>query len=156
MELDNFIDGCIAVEETVASIYRTFMDLFPDEKAFWEDLQVDELEHSFWLSDLNNAESIDLLPSEDMLPSMELINKTLVFVKRKKSQIRLNPLTFEKALEIAHQIEELMVETFANEFTANLISPDYNSLTNKLIAAEKLHVNKIEDMMISKGFMQLS
>ncbi len=156
MELVNFIDGCIAVEQSVASIYRTFMELFPDQKSFWQDLEKDEMEHSFWLSDANNSESIDLLPSVDLLPSMELIAKSIDFVERKNAQIISNPITFEEALKTALQIEELMVETFANEFTANLFSPDYKSLSNKLIAAEKLHVSKIEDMMISKGFMQLS
>lgn len=156
MELDNFVSGCIAVEQTVASVYRSFMDMFPKERDFWNDLYKDEMDHSNWLTDISISESIDLLPSKDLLPSEELIVNSLAFVEAKLIHIKLNPVTFEEALKDALQLEELMVEAFTNELSANLFSSDYQSLHNRLIAAEKLHINKIEDMMISKGFMQLS
>lgn len=156
MELKNFINGCRAVEETVAFIYRTFADFFPEHRSFWEDLYRDELEHSFWLSDSNHTEAIDLLPSEDLLPSMEVIERTLSFALGKSEYIRSNPVTFEEALNLALQLEESMVETFTNELAANLFASDYKSLSRKIITAEKLHINKIEDMMIGKGFLQLS
>lgn len=156
MELQHFINGCIVVEETVASIYRIFMDIFPDEKLFWQDLYRDELEHSFWLSSGSHSEAIDLLPSKDMLPSIDLVAMTLSFVEEKVRHVRSNPVTFEEALRTALKIEESMVEIFTNEITANLLATDYKSLNDKLITAEKLHVNKIEEMMISMGFMQLS
>ena len=65
-------------------------------------------------------------------------------------------MTFEEALRIALRLEESMVEIFANEFMAHLFASDYESLSHGIVAAEKLHINKIEDMMIEKGFMQLS
>lgn len=156
MELHELINGCIAVENAVASLYRTFMDLFPDEKLFWQDLYRDELEHSFWLSDGSFAESIDLLPSTDLVPSMKLIESSFKFANRTISHIKSNPITLEEALKIALKLEESMVETFTNEIRANLLASDYASLSEKLIMAEKAHINKIGDMMISKGFLQVS
>jgi rubrerythrin len=156
MELDSLIKGCRAVENATASIYRTFMDFFPEEKILWQDLYRDELEHSFWLTDNTVFESIDLLPSRDLLPSKELIASTLDFAQRKIDYIRTNPVTLEEALRIALEIERSMVEMFTNELAANLFSSDYKSLNQKIISAEKLHINKIEDMMISKGYLQLS
>jgi len=156
MELKNFINGCRTVEETVASIYRKFADFFPEYRSFWEDLYRDELEHSFWLSDASHNEAIDLLPSEDLMPSMEVIERTIAFARGKSLYINTNPVTFEEALRIALQLEESMVETFTNEMAANLFASDYESLSQKIIVAEKLHINKIEDMMIAKGFLQLS
>jgi len=156
MELIHLIKGCIAVEQAVASIYRTFMDLFPGEKEFWQDLYRDELEHSYWLSDGPNFESIDLLPSTDLLPSMELIEGTLAFARGKDIHIRTNPVTLEEALRIALRLEQSIVETFTNELSANILADSYESLSKRIIAAEKLHINKIEDMMISRGFLQLS
>jgi hypothetical protein len=156
MDMNHFINGCIAVEETVASLYRIFMDILPDEKSFWQDLYRDELEHSFWLKSGSRSEVIELLPSKKLLPSMEHITKTLVFVEGKIVQVKTGPVTFETALRTALEIEESMVEIFTNEITANLLATDHKSLNEKLIAAEKIHVTKIEDMMISKGFMQLS
>lgn len=156
MELTNFINGCRAVEEAVAAIYRAFADLFPQYRSFWEDLYRDELEHSFWLSNTLNAEAIDLLPSEDLMPTMDVINRTVAFALGKSQYIKKNPVTFEEALRIALQMEESMVETFTNEIAANLFAYDYESLSQKIVAAEKLHINKIEDLMISRGFLQLS
>lgn len=156
MGLKNFINGCRAVEEEVASIYRTFADFFPQYRAFWEDLYRDELEHSLWLSDSANSEAIDLLPSEDLLPSMDIIERTLAYARMKSRHIKTNPVTFEEALKTALQLEESMVETFTNEMKANLFAQDYESLSQKITAAEKLHISKIEDMMIRKGFLQVS
>ena len=156
MELHELINGYIAVENAVASLYRIFMDLFPKEKPFWQDLYRDELEHSFWLSDASFTESIDLLPSTDLLPSMKLVESTFKFTNITISHTKTNPVTLEEALKTALKLEESMVEMFTNELRANLLASDYQSLSEKLIAAEKVHINKIEDMMISKGFLQIS
>lgn len=156
MELQHFINGCIAVEEAGASLYRIFMDIFPDERAFWEDLFRDEIQHSFWLSSGSHSEAIELLPSKKILPTMEHVTLTLKFIEGKVAQVKRNPITFEAALRIALEIEESMVEIFTNEITANLLATDHKTLNDKLIAAEKIHITKIEDMMISRGFLQLS
>ncbi|MBI5664425.1 MAG: hypothetical protein HZC49_04970 [Nitrospirae bacterium] len=140
----------------VASIYGSFADLFPQYREFWEDLYRDELQHSFWLSDAAHYEAIDLLPSEDLMPSMDIVEKTLAFVHGQSQRILTRPVTLEEAFKIALQLEESMVETFTNEMTANLFASDYESLSQKIIAAEKIHIGKIEDMMIKKGFLQVS
>jgi hypothetical protein len=156
MDLNHFVSGCIAVEETTASLYRIFMDLLSDEKPFWQELYRDELEHSYWLRSGSHSEAIELLPSKKLIPSMEHITKTLAFVEGKIAQAKTNPVTFETALMTALEIEESMVEMFTNEITANVLATDHESLNEKLIAAERIHVTKIEDRMISKGFMRLS
>ena len=156
MELHNIINGCIAMEQTVASIYETFMKLFPEEKSFWGDLFNDETEHQSWLTSARYIESIDLLPSKDILPQVAYIESSLKSARNTFAHIKSNPVTFEKALKIALRLEESMVEIFANEFMAHLFASDYESLSQGIVTAEKLHINKIEDMMIEKGFLQLS
>jgi len=156
MDLTSLINGCIQMEQTVASIYNMFMQLFPEEKMFWEDLFRDEMDHSSWLTDANYIESIDLLPSTDLLPSMRQVEISLRFADMQRTQIKSNPVTFEEALNMALQREKTMVDTFTNELKANLFSSYYNSLCEKLLIAEKLHIDKIEDMMIRKGFLQLT
>lgn len=156
MGLHKIINGCLAMEKDVASIYGIFMQLFPEEKYFWEDLYNDEKQHYSWLTDPHFIESIDLLPSKDMLPSMELIDSTLKIASHTIMRIKSNPITLEDALRISLRLEESMVEAFANELMANVLSTDYNSLSNKIISAERLHIDKIEDLMIKKGFLLLS
>ncbi len=156
MDLMSLIKGCIQMELTVASIYSTFMQLFPEETIFWEDLVRDETAHASWLTDANYIESIDLLPSNEILPSMKQIENSLSFAENRRVHIKSNPITFEEALMIALKLEETTVETFANELKANLFASDYRSLSEKLLIAEKLHIDKIKGMMIKKGFLQLT
>jgi len=156
MEQQNIINGCIAVEEAAASLYKTFMDLFPEEKLFWQDLHMDELEHASMLSNSTYSETIDLLPSQNMLPSVEQIESTLDFARKRNEFMRANPVTFEEALKTAHRLEESMAEFFANELLANLMADNYESLSRKLFQAEKIHIDKIENMMIERGFLQVS
>lgn len=156
MDLTSLINGCIQMEQTVASIYSTFTQLFPEEEIFWEDLFRDEMDHASWLTDADYIESIDLLPSNEILPSMKQIENSLSFAENKRMHIKSNPVTLEEALKIALKLEETTVETFANELKANLFASDYRSLSEKLLIAEKLHIDKIKDMMIKKGFLQLT
>jgi len=156
MEQQNIINGCIAVEEAAASLYKTFMDLFPGERSFWQDLHMDEVEHAAMLSNSTYSETIDLLPSQDMLPSVEQLESTIDFARRRNDFIKANPITFEEALKTAHRLEQSMAEIFANELLPHLMAQDYESLSRKLFQAEKIHIGKIEDMMIKMGFLQMS
>lgn len=156
MEQQNIINGCIAVEEAIASLYRTFMDIFPKEKLFWQDLYRDELQHAAMLSNGLNAAAIDLLPSKDLLPSVKLIESTLDYARKLNAHIKSNPVPLEEALKTALRIEESMVEIFANELLANIFAQDYESLSRRLFTAECIHKDKIERMMIEKGFLKVS
>ena len=156
MELHELADGFKAVEQAVASIYRSFMDLFPEERRFWQELYRDELEHAFWLSGPDHVEAIDLLPSRELLPTEETLLNTLKTIEREHVLIKSNPVSLEEALKIALKLEDLMIEVFTNELPAHIFASDYKSLSDRISAAERLHINKIEDLMINKGFLQLS
>jgi rubrerythrin len=156
MELHKIVRGCIEMERQVASIYSTFMQFFPEEKSFWDDIAHDELDHASWLSNVNFFEMIDLLPSKDLLPTIETIENSLKYVQHKSKELKSSTLSLENALQLALRLEESMVEIFANELTANVLATNYESLSEKILMAEKIHIDKLEDMMIQKGFLQLS
>lgn len=156
MELYKIIQGCIAMERAVTDIYGTFAQRFPEEKLFWEDLARDEQDHASWLSSVNFFEMIDLLPSTEILPSKELIDNSLNFAKNRGGLLKRNPVDLEDALKLALHLEESMVEIFANQLIANVLGTSDESLSRKILMAEKIHKGKIEDMMITKGFLQLS
>ena len=156
MELYEIIKGCITMERVVANIYKTFVQFFPEEKVFWEDLVRDEQEHASWLSNVNFFEMIDLLPSTEILPTKELIDNSLKFAENKSMHLKSNLVSLEEAMTLALHFEESMVEIFANHLIANVLATSHESLTQKILMAEKIHKDKIEDMMITKGFLQLS
>jgi hypothetical protein len=156
MEIHNLIDGCVAMEKAVSSIYSTFMRLFPEEKDFWGDLCKDELEHSSFLNNsdyqkiLNRGLQITMMP-----PSKSLIERTLDLAGKINKQIQFETISPEDAFKMALKLEESMVETFANEFIANLIALDDKKVVETILAGERLHVDKIREMMIKKGYLKL-
>ena len=156
MDVYDFMSGCIEVERSVANIYRTFATMFPEDKDFWIELYRDELEHTIWLSIEKNIEAMDLLPADTPLPTPELIENTLLNIRRQAARIRSNPVTLENALKTALRIEGASIEIFTNEMSAKIFSASEKSLQEKLVTAEKIHINKIENLMIDRGFLQLS
>lgn len=159
MELSDRLIGCIAIEESAASLYRTFAQLFPDEKDFWEGMLHDEIDHSSFLKDAASLDMFRKLPHHARPPSISFIEKTLEFAQSVSRRIMLNPVSFGDALNIALKFEESMVETYTNELIAELKSDDDESYfmnIEKMLVEERGHVSKIKNMMIQKGLLRFS
>jgi rubrerythrin len=159
MELNERINGCIAVEEAAESIYRTFVKLFPKERNFWEGLVNDEIDHSSFLKDAASLALINEHPLQAQTPLMPFIVKTLEFTESVKKRIMLNPISLEQALNIALKLEESMVESYANELIADFKADDKESYyinIQKMLNEERGHINKVRNTMIEKGYLKLS
>jgi rubrerythrin len=157
LELQNTINGCIAVERAVASIYSSFAKMFPEEKGFWEDLMSDETEHASFLTDAFSLKAGEALPSRIKPPSLPFVIKTLEFADGIRARLRSNPVSLEEALNLALTLEETMVETFVNDIIGNLlVDVPLDTELQNMLDAEKGHVQKIRDMMIRKGFLKIS
>jgi rubrerythrin len=155
MEIYQLINVCLVTEDVVASIYNRFMQLFPQEKDFWEDLYNDEQKHTSFLTNTADSGKFDEMPIADSGFSMPLLDRTKTFIANIRNQIEFNPVSLEEALKIALKIEETMVEAFTNELMANL-SPSDESSFHEMLMEEKTHIAKIKNMMIKKGFLKLS
>ena len=155
MKIHDLINGCIAMENASAFIYSKFMQLFPKEKDFWEDLFNDEMSHSSFLNDVEYYEMFNGLQISDLPLSISLIEKTLKFVEKISEHIKFNPVSFEDALRIALKIEETMVEIFTNDLISIAITNN-ESFLEKIFRDERLHVDKIKNMMIKKGYLKVS
>ncbi len=152
----DLIKGCIAVEKTAASIYDTFMQLFPKEKNFWEDLFKDETDHISFLTDADSLGIFDELQTIVLPLSIQLVEKTIKFALDIYRDIHLNPVSLENALKMALKLEETTVETFTNEAISSLLFSENQPFYEKILLTERLHIDKIKDMMIKKGFIKLS
>ena len=152
MELQKIINGCFSIEQTIASIYLHFVQLFPEEQSFWKDLYKDEIEHSSSLTKYSFAGLIELLPTTDLIPTLEHVERSVLYVEERKKYIMSNPVNLEDALNLSLQLEETMVETFTNEILANVFAADYDSLSEKILLSEREHIDKIKEFMINKGF----
>lgn len=143
------------MEDAVAAIYERFMQLFPQEKGFWEDLYQDEKSHTSFLTEAADSGRFDEMHPDNLGFSMPQLDRTRTFIENMSNNIKSNPVSLEDALNMALQIEETVVEAFTNELIACLSPSDKNALY-KMLMEEKSHIAKIKDMMIEKGFLKLS
>ena len=155
MEMNDSINGCIAMEKAAELVYSHFMQLFPQEKDFWGDLVKDEIGHASFLIDADNLGLFDKIKLTYAPLSMPLLGKTLKFAENINSQIRFNPVSLEDAFKMALKLEESILETFTNNLMGALLTDPKLSF-DRLLSETRLHADKIRDMMIKKGFLKLS
>jgi rubrerythrin len=158
MELSAKINGCLAIEQGTASIYSTFMRMFPNEKEFWEDLVKDEADHFAVFKDPDFFKVLSKLPEEAQPPPMPYIEKTLEFIKSMRKHIMLSSISLEDALNIALKLEESLVETYMNELIADFKSDSNESYftLEKMLAEERGHITKVRNMMMKNGYLKIS
>lgn len=154
MDLKDRILGCMAVEEAVADVYRTFSSIFKEEKDFFEDLMKDELKHSAFFVDGTLFDVFGKEEGQVMPPELPLVKKTLAFAKKMNHQFRTGPVSLEEALRMSLMLEEAMVEIFANEVLAGE-GGALQGFTD-IIQEEKKHIEKIRDFMAEKGYTPVS
>lgn len=147
MEQHDFINGCIKVETTVASIYSRLMQVLPKQKDFWEGLLNDEREHIAFLRDVKTLGLVTELEKMDFAPSMKEIKKSLKLTDSVSKRISDDPISFKNALKLALKVEESIVETYSNELIAKLLSCDNEASYQKLIDGEKEHIDRVRKMM---------
>ncbi|MBI4844077.1 MAG: hypothetical protein HY809_07135 [Nitrospirae bacterium] len=158
-EVKDRINGCIAVEHAVASIYASFVRMFPAEKGFWEKLYNEEIEHSAFLVNTLDLYSDSSLPTGLNPPALPYVVKALEFANNINFRIRVSPVSLKDALDMSLKLEETMVEAFINDLVNGVMSsgiiPSERDF-RKLLAFEKEHVSRIRDMMFRKGFLKPS
>jgi rubrerythrin len=147
MEQKDFINGCIKVENTVASIYSKLMELFPDKKEFWGSLLNDERDHIAFLNDVKSLELITEMEKLDFPPSMDIIKKTIKSADKVTEKLCDHSNSVKDTLIMALKLEESMVEIYTNQLIAKLLSCDDEAPVAKVVADEKTHINKIRKMI---------
>ena len=150
------IKGCVAIEKTVGLIYSQFMQLFPEERKFWENLHKDEIRHSLFLVEAGAVGLFNAFKDSETLLTIPLIHKTLSFAEKISVHVQSNPVSLEDALKIALKLEESIVETFANDMIAVFSSGETKVSIQNMLAEEKEHIDKIRNKMIEKGYMKVA
>ena len=149
MEQNDFISGCMKVENSVASIYSDLMHIFPENKEFWESMRNDERDHIAFLSDVKSLGLLNEIEKMDVKLSIMIIDKTIKLAKNVNDDITIGSISLKDALAMTLKLEESMVETYTNKLIAKLLSCEDETSLEKLVADEKAHADKIRNMMES-------
>jgi len=155
MNVQELINGCIEIEQAAAHIYGNFMQLFPEERGFWENLADDELSHTRFLLEANRVGMFDDIQRDEMVLSGQIVFNTVAFTRNVKNMITYSPVSLEDAFKIALKLEETMVEIFTNQLITNLSHYQSQSALDQVLTAERSHVDKIRNKMIDSGFLKL-
>ena len=115
MEQNEFISGCMIVENTVASIYSNLMHIFPENKEFWESMLIDERDHISFLSDVKSLGLVNEIDKMDVKPSLTIINETIKLAKNVSNDISISSISFKNALAMTLKLEESKVETYTKK-----------------------------------------
>ena len=146
------IRGCMSIERAAVEMYKTFSNMFPDEKDLFADIMQDELNHIAFLDRMEqHAEEFDAY----FPPNATLIKQTMGFVLTISEQITYGPLTLQEAILKALRLEESMVELFANVVMARTneaLAGDFG----RIMAEETKHVDKLKGLMLRKGYLKVS
>ena len=147
MAKKKLINACMKVEKSAAVMYKKLMIKFPDKTDIWRELFNDETNHLSFLKDVKSLGLIDVMEKIDVLPSMRIINETIKKADELNVKITAGSISLKKALAMALQLEESIVETYTNKLIANLLSCEDEVSYKKIVADEKKHINKIKKMM---------
>jgi rubrerythrin len=151
-DLSERLYACIEVEKTVSEIYRRFAELFPTEKAFWEQLALEEENHVAILMVGRIYHRKGELPDYVVPPSLPLVGAAFHDVKKMKDKAMEGTITLEEASRMALEAEENIVESYFQEVMTKETDSKVLSSLKRLMHDTELHVKKISQFMDEKGF----
>ncbi len=153
VKLKRLVSKCVDVEHTMAELYQAFMERFPEDAMFWEDLHEEEMKH---IAFLVNADIFDAL-GDDIgqlpLPAEAYVERTLASARTALEQFRKRAVPLDEALSMALKLEESVVEAFVSEA---MESENNESPFATLLSDTRTHADKLRNLMRRKGFIRVS
>lgn len=112
MNTREILDMALNVETLAEKIYLDLSRLFPEAKAFFEQLSCEESRHADIMAINMGFLSIDALPPEFAIDMVPLIRKTLAVAAQLESRIEAKEITLTEAVRLAVEMEEAGIEAY--------------------------------------------
>ncbi|NIM07078.1 MAG: hypothetical protein GTN65_16010 [Armatimonadetes bacterium] len=150
-EISERIEACIAIEKTVAEIYNTFSNMFPEAMAFFRELSREEEDHATILSVAKAYHNVRKLPAHIVPGPLPDIYGTLDRVRSIRERARSGDITLKEAMDMAAEIEDTVAENYLQE-TLMAETEDRVILNlKKLLIESRTHGQKISEFRASLG-----
>ena len=135
-------------EETVAQLYRTYAELFPQMSEFWLQLATEEIGHAGVLRAIGVRIKSGELDFAAERFDLETIRVSTAFLENQLLVARRETLTAARALVIARTIEEKTIEVQAFAvFSADSASPELRTAFAAIREQEIRHREAINQMI---------
>jgi hypothetical protein len=153
VEISQRVHRCVEVEQAMAELYRVFMERFPDETYLWKTLHEEELKHIAFLVNADIFDSLGEQAGQLQLPSEALVERALSMAMNSLEQLKKRAVTLEEALGMAVQLEDSVVEEFADTAVNN---GGQQSAFIMLLNDTRSHADMLRDLMRRKGYIKVS
>lgn len=143
-QIDTLIELLKKYELSIAALYDTFGNLFPESKKAWQAFADEERLHAKWIDVLHSHLNDETVSFKQTHMTIQSTTIAIEYIKRQIESIRENPIDLGRALIMAADIEKsLMESTFFRVF--KLRGPKAESIRSRLMAATKAHIKRLTD-----------
>ena len=97
-------------ESEIARLYETYASVLPDRRRLWKDLADDETNHADWVRSLIPLVENGSLAVREGRFAAAAIETSLEYIRRRVTEASVEPPGFLKALVIALDVEDAMLE----------------------------------------------
>jgi rubrerythrin len=145
--LEIAINNSIKLELLIHDLYLLFHKMIPEDSTFWEELALEERNHSILLK--KSIPFLDLgdeFPSEIVTKDLDQLINSINFTNSAISKFKENP-SRDSSFKMALEIEGLIGEIYYQNFFVKLPESDLSKLFYTLNGYEKDHYSRIENYM---------
>jgi hypothetical protein len=125
-------------ESEISRLYETYASVFPDHRRFWNDLADDEANHADWVRSLVPLVEDGSLGLREDRFARAAIETSLRYIRRRAGEASVESPGFMKALVIALDIEDAMLEKRFFEI-ADEDTPEFRRVMNSLQRETERH-----------------
>lgn len=137
------IELLVEYEITIGRLYKEYAQKFLDWKDFWSKLSAEERGHANWILKLRSKIKEGSVYFKEDRFNKEAIKTSLKYLNNQLSQAQMQDISLTKALSIARDIEDGLIEKkFFEIFEGDPIELKHVLLN--LAAATREHYNRIE------------
>jgi rubrerythrin len=145
------LKACIAVEKTAAEIYRNFSGLFPEARALWDGLAMEEENHAAVLIVSKRFLRDGKLPGEVVPPVMGPVQASLELAADISRNIRTRNPSLREALDMALELERSVAENYFLEAMESKNPSGVMAVLQHMVRETNSHVEKIHRFMQQAG-----
>jgi hypothetical protein len=145
--LEDAINNSIKLELLIHDLYMLFHKMNPEDSAFWEELALEERNHSILLKKSKPFLSLgNGYPAELVANDMDQLTNSINYTNSAIVNFKQNPDRLS-SFKIALEIEELTGEVYYQNFFAKSPESELAKLFNTLNGYEKDHYARIQNYM---------
>jgi len=147
-QISAVMKACIELEQGVASLYRHYSELFPEDRVFWSQLHVEEKKHATILRlALDSFSRRNVMPSDFVPKSLEGLREAGSRISELKEACRKQPPDRRQALQLAYELERAIGEEHYNRFMDKRPESNIESVFQQLNRNDKDHAQRIADYL---------